>query len=134
MATIAVKPIVLKNVQLTLGANDYRRHVSAVEFVPTAQPVIWKGLGGNTHTDIGTASWVCNLSFAQDWETEDSLSAFLFENEGETIAAVFEPVDGGTGFTANLTITPGSIGGSVDATAVATVSLGSDKPVLVPAA
>lgn len=135
MAAIEVTPITLKNVLLKLGASaEYQKHVSSVEFVPSSSSVVWKGLANNTHTSVSTASWVCNLSFAQDWETEDSLSLFLFENEGETVAAIFEPVAGGAGFTANLVITPGSIGGAVDSTAVATVTLGSDKPVYVAAA
>lgn len=132
MPVIAVQPFTMKNALLKLGTtNEYQKHVSAVEMVPTASSVIWTGLGGNTHTDVQTASWVCNLSFAQDWATEDSLSRYLFENEGETIAATFEPVEGGAGFTANLVLTPGSIGGAVNSTAVATVSLGSDKPAFV---
>ena len=134
MAQIAVNPFVLKNVLLTLGSDDYRKHVSSVEFVPTASSVVFNGLGNNTHTNVSTASWVANLSFAQDWETEDSLSRYLFENEGETVAALFEPVAGGSGFSANLVLTPGAIGGTVNATAIATVSLGSDKPVFVLAA
>lgn len=139
MVAVAVKPIVLKNVLLTLKlgsatALEFQKHVSAVEFVPTASDVIWKGLGGNTHTDVQLASWKANLSFAQDWATANSLSRFLFDNEGATVVARFEPELGGAAFTANLVVTPGSIGGSVDSTAVATVSLGSDKPVFIPAA
>lgn len=138
MAAIAVKPIVLKNVLLTLklGAGtalEFQKHVSAVEFVPTANSVIWKGLGNNTHTDVQTASWVANLTFAQDWATSNSLSRFLFDNEGASVLARFEPELGGAAFTANLVVTPGSIGGTVDSTAVATVALGSDKPVFIPA-
>ena len=135
MAQIAVQPITLKNVLLTLGVNSFEKHVSSVEFVPSAASTTWKGLTPDSiFTDVQTATWVCNLGFAQDWATVDSLSAYLFGNEGETIAATFQPVAGGAGFTANLVITPGSIGGTVDSTAVSTVSLGCQgKPVLVPA-
>lgn len=135
MAQIAVTPILLTNVLLKLGSTDtYEKHVSAVEFAPTSSSVVWKGLGGNSVTKASLASWVCNLSFAQDWATDDSLSRFLFEHEGEDIAAVFELENGEEGFTATLSITPGSIGGAVDTIAVSSVSLGSTKPVFVPAA
>jgi hypothetical protein len=135
MATIAVAPITLTNALLTLGLDGYQKHVSAVELVPTATSTTWKGLEPTAvFTNTGRATWVCNLAFAQDWETPDSLSQYLLEHEGEIVAAVFEPEAGGAGFTANLVITPGSIGGAVDTTAVATVSLGvQGRPVLVPA-
>lgn len=135
MASIAVTPIILKNVLLSFAADSYEKHVSSVEFVPSAATVTWKGLHPDSvFTDVSKATWSCNLTFAQDWETANSLSKYLFENEGETVAATFEPVAGGAGFTATLLITPGSIGGSVDSIAVATVTLGvQGRPVLVPA-
>jgi len=134
MAQIAVQPFILRDVLLTLTldatSNDFEKHVSQVEFTPSSSPVTWKGLEPDANfTFPSTATWVCTLSYAQDWETEDSLSAFLHDNEGATVAASFEPVRGGTTWTANLVITPGAIGGTVDAVAVATVALGvNGKP------
>lgn len=135
MASIAIQPIVLTDVLLSLGTDSYEKHVSSVEFVPTAPSVAWKGLAPTSNfTFTGNATWVCNLSYAQDWETENSLSRYLYDHEGETIPAKFEPVNGGPGFTAPLVITPGSIGGAVDGVPVATVSLGvQGKPAYVPA-
>jgi hypothetical protein len=135
MPEITIDPIILNNVKLTLGTDDYEAHVSKVEFVPTSAIVNWKGLTPTSvHSFPTRATWVCNLDLAQDWETADSLSQYLFENEGVEVAAVFEPVDGGAGFTATLIIVPGSIGGGVDAVPVSSVSLGvKGKPVLVPA-
>lgn len=136
MAQIAVDPILLKDVLLSLGTDSYEKHVSQVEFVPTAQIVNWKGLNPASVFAFPTAAtWVCNLTFAQDWETTNSLSRYLLENAGEEVAATFEPVNGGAGFTATLIIVPGSIGGQVDSVAVATVSLGvKGAPVYVPSA
>ena len=135
MAQIAVDPILLKDVLLSLGTDSYEKHVSAVEFVPTAQIVNWKGLNPTSKFSFPTdATWVCNLTYAQDWETLNSLSRYLLENAGEEVAATFEPVNGGAGFTATLIIVPGAIGGPVDSVAVATVSLGvKGTPVYVPA-
>ena len=134
-AVVEVVPIVLKDCLLVIGATgEYQKHVSGVEFVPATSPIQWKGLSPSAvFTDIGAATWTCNLSFAQDWVTPDSLSQFLFDHEGETLPCVFEPKLGGPGFTANFVVTPGSIGGAVDSVAVSTVALGvSGRPVLVP--
>ncbi|MEX1079806.1 MAG: hypothetical protein WED09_11935 [Homoserinimonas sp.] len=132
MAAIAVNPFIMKDCLLTVALDSYEAHVSAVEFVPSASPVTWKGLTPTSVFSFGTnATWACNLSFAQDWETADSLSRYLFENEGDEIEVVFEPVSGGSSVTATLLITPGSIGGAVDSVAVSTVTLGvKGKPAL----
>lgn len=134
MAQIGVAPIILKDCVLKNASDSYEKHVSAVEFVPSSSVVNWKGLTPSAAFSFGTtATWVCNLTFAQDWATEDSLSAYLFENEGTEVEFTFEPKAGGLGFKATLIIAPGSIGGSVDSVAVSTVSLGvKAKPVTVP--
>ena len=125
MTAPAVVPIVLKDVTLKVGADNYEAHVSSVEFVPTSGTVPWKGLTPSSVFNFATkATWQCNLAFAQDWETPNSLSAYLFDNEGEIVVADFYPEAGGTGFRATLNIVPGSIGGAVDSVAVATVTLG----------
>lgn len=138
MAVLTPKPLVLKDVELTIGsgtADDFRKYVSSVAFTPSSSSITWTGLGLNTHTDVATATWTCDLTFVQDWESADSLSRYLYDNEGETVPVTFRPKSGvGPSFTANISVTPGAIGGSVNAYAEATVSLGSDKPVLVPAA
>lgn len=136
MAAIAVAPFLLKDCKLTLGtaagaADNYEGHVSSVEFVPSASSVNWKGLTpASVFTFQSTATWVANLAYAQDWATTNSLSAFLLAHEGEQMVAVFTPITGGAKFTATVNITPGSIGGAVDAVAVSTVTLGViGKPV-----
>jgi hypothetical protein len=136
MADRPVNPFTLTDSVFQVAADNYEAHVSTVEFVPTSSVVNWKGLKPSAVFSFGTtATWVCNLSYAQDWETASSLSQYLFENEGEEIAVTFEPVNGGAGFTATLIVAPGSIGGAVDTVGVASVSLGvKGKPVLVPAA
>ncbi|RPE75199.1 MULTISPECIES: hypothetical protein [unclassified Frondihabitans] len=125
MTTIAVSPFLLKDVDLKVGTDNYEAHVSSVEFVPTASTVTWKGLTpSSVFSSIGSATWVCNLSYAQDWDTPASLSNYLLDHEGETVAVHFEPEVGGVGFDAQIIITPGSIGGAIDSTGVGTVSLG----------
>lgn len=136
MATISVAPIILTDVLLTVGTDNYEAHVSQVEFTPTSSTVSWKGLTPTSvHTFGSTATWTVTLAYAQDWVTATSLSRYLFDNEGDTVTMTFEPKAGGPAFTADVIITPGAIGGTVDSVAVATVTLGvSGKPTLVPAA
>ena len=136
MAQIAVNPLVMKDVVLELGTDSYEKHVSSVTLTPSASTISWQALEADTKfTDVTAAEWTAVLEYVQDWETTDSLSRYLFEHEGETVAAEFKPRSGsGPSFTANLTITPGAIGGTVNAYATTSVTLGSSKPVLVPAA
>lgn len=137
MAVIAApNPLVLKHVVLEVGADDFAAHVSSVTFTPAASTLSWQGLTpDSTFTDVSKATWTVGLTFAQDWTATTSLSRYLFDNEGETVAMEFKPKSGeGPSFTADVTITPGAIGGDVNTVAVGTVTLGSTRPVLVPAA
>jgi len=137
MPVVTHQPLVLKDVLLQLGSNNYENAVSNVTFTPTAPSVSWQGLTPSaSFTDVGTASWAVSLTFAQDWDTPKSLSEFLFDNEGQTISATFRPKSGGgSTFTVQLVITPGAIGGAVNAVAEVTVSLGAKgRPVRVPGA
>lgn len=132
MVAIAVNPFILRDCTFTVATSDYVAHVSTVEFVPSSSTVNWKGLTPAAVYAFGTsATWACNLSFAQDWSTPNSLSRYLYDNEGEEIVVVFEPVAGGTSITATLLIAPGSIGGAIDSVAVSTVTLGvKGKPAI----
>lgn len=135
MATIAVHPLVLKDVLLTVGTDNYEAHVSSVTFTPSASTVTWKGLTPTSvHTAGTTATWTVDLTYVQDWDTPNSLSAYLFDNEGEEVTVTFEPVNGGDSFGATIIAAPGAIGGAVDTFGETTVSLGvKGKPVRTPA-
>lgn len=124
MAIINIQPLFMKDVVFSVGTDSYEKHVSSVMFTPATTSVSWKGLEPSaTYTNVGTATWTVDISFAQDWETANSLSAYLFANQGETKTVVFEPVNGGQGFTADIIIVAGAIGGAVDSYAETTVSL-----------
>ena len=129
-------PLVLKDVSLIIGGTEtgyeFAAAVDGVTFTPSTKTITWTGLGGNTFTDVQTATWDCQLSYPQDWDAANSLSRYLHEHEGEQVSAVFKPKSAGAAsVSATLTITPGAIGGSVNAIAQATVTLGvSGKPVV----
>lgn len=143
MATLDVQPLVLKDIELTIGdgtPDDFRKHVSGVTFTPpgtNVQVISWTGLGANTHTDKTVPDgddWTCGLDYVQDWDSTNSLSRYLYDHAGETVPATFRPRSGvGPSFTADITIVHGAIGGQVNAFATTSVTLGSTKPVLVPA-
>lgn len=134
MASIAVVPLVLKDVTLVIGTNGYEKHASSVTFTPKANVIRWQGLTpAAKFSDITSADWDVTIEYVQDWETTNSLSKYLLANEGSTVAMQFKPKAAGTpSFAANVSITPGAIGGKVNAYATTSVTLGSDKPVLTP--
>jgi len=140
MATIATAPIILKDTVFAVAADRYEAAVSTVEFVPSSSIVSWKGLTPSAvFTDVTSATWTCNLTYAQDWSTTNSLSQYLFANEGKSVVVKFIPKSAATGtvptFTATVYIVPGTIGGAVDGFATASVTLAvSGKPTLTTAA
>lgn len=138
-----VNPLVLKDYLLQFGdphapdgALNFQKHTDQVTFTPSSNQVTWTGGGGNTHSDVTTATWAVALNHVQDWETEDSLSRFLYENEGAEVPVTFRPrIGSGPSFKAVVVITPGAIGGSVNQYATTSITLGcKGKPELIAAA
>jgi len=129
-----VKPIVLRDCLLRVATDDYEKHVSGVTITPSTGSQTWTGLEPDaTFTFPNATTWTAQLDYAQDWETEDSLSMYLYEHEGETVTILFEPVKGGLGWQIEAVIVPGSIGGQVNAVATSSVTLGvNGRPTPVP--
>ena len=130
MPKLAVVPFVLKDVILTIGTDDYARHVDEVLFTPTvkADPITWQGLSPDaSFSDAGVpeTSWALTLTYAQDWDTANSLSAYLLANAGLSKTVVFQPKTGSgkATFTATVTIAPGPIGGKGKQAATASVTM-----------
>lgn len=132
MVAIAVEPFIMRDCTFAVGADNYEAHLSGVVFTPTSPSVQFKGLTPTAVFNFpGNATWVAGLTYAQDWNTTNSLSRYLHEHEGEKVEATFTPVNGGPAITATISIVPGSIGGQVDAVATATVNCPVDgKPAL----
>lgn len=122
--------IFMKDVTFTVAAHDYAAQLSSCTLTPNTATATWAGFNGATAKNTAAADWQADLTFGQDWGV-NGLSRYLYENEGEQVEVVFEPKDGGPSFTATVTLTPGSVGGAVNAYAESTVSLPIDgKPVL----
>lgn len=136
MAEIEVKPFILNDVDLTLGGNGYAASVNSVEIAPNGgQLVTFKGMKKGSVFNFPTEpTWQVNVGFAQDFETAQSMSLYLFENYGDTVPMTFAPKTGGGHWAVDVILVPGSIGGAGDAVATSTVTLGcAGKPEWVPA-
>lgn len=127
---MAFQPIILGNSTLTLDGDAYEGQISGAVFTPSASVTNWTAINSDTYSFTSPATWTLDLTYAVDVADAGALARYLHENEGTIVAAVFEPVDGGPTVTANVSVTPGAIGGDTTSVASATVSLGSTKPVL----
>lgn len=136
MTQIGAQPFTMTDVKLKIDADNYEKHVSQCEFQPQGGLVSWKGLTpDSTFTAAQTPTWQLVLALAQDWKTPNSLSRYLFDHQGEQVDASFTPLDGGPAIEATIIITAGNIGGSVDAVATSSVTLGVvGKPVIAASA
>lgn len=132
MASVAVTPLFMKDVLFQVGTDSYEKALSQVEFVPASSVETFTALSpGAVYTDASPATWTCVLTFVQDWGTADSLCNYLFDNEGSTVSATFEPIAGGPTITADIVIVPGSIGGTIGGATTSSVTLGVvGKPVI----
>lgn len=150
VTTPTIRPLTLKDLDLIFGVYDvdgvtpvftdgvnYKKHVDQVELAPSVQTGSWTGGGMNTHTDVSPATWQATIGYAQDWDTEGSLSEYLFDNEGDRVPIKLQPRTGsGSSFVINAIIAPGAIGGQLNQVGTrTTATLGVDgKPTRVPAA
>jgi len=117
-------PLYMKDATLTIAATGYEAEVSSATLTPSTSSAQWKGLTPEAvFTQTSATVWTLDLTLAQDWDDPDSLGLYLFEHEGEEVAMTFAPKVGGGGFTANVILTAGAIGGAVDGFAESTVSL-----------
>lgn len=120
--------IYLKNVTFTVAAHDYASQLSSVALTPNATTATWSGFNGAVQKNQSPADWQADVTFGQDW-SENGLSSYLYDHEGESVEAVFAPVAGGPTFTAQVTLAAPSVGGAVNAFAESSVTLPIDgKP------
>lgn len=115
---------------------DFAKALESVVFTPSSSMVSWQGLHPDaTATESGPETWTATLGYAQDWETPDSLSRFLFDHAGETVPVTFRPKRSGAGteWAAQLVLVAGDIGGTAGQFATASVTCGvTGRPVPSP--
>ncbi len=128
MATIAVEPIILNDIDLKIAADNYEASVNRAELVPTTPTVQWKGMTPAAIKNIaGTPTWMLNVDFAQDHVTASSMSQYLLGNVGTIKTVTLKPKKGAGPtaplYTIDVLILPGPIGGQLDQLATGSVSL-----------
>jgi hypothetical protein len=129
---MAFQPFILGASVLTLDGAAYEGQINSAVFTPSASVSTWTAINSDSYSFTSPSTWVLDLGLGQDWQDAESLSRYLLESEGSVVAAVFTPIEGGATVTANVSLSPGQIGGDTTAVAGGTVSLGSTKPVVSP--
>ena len=77
--------------------------------MPSTSTASWMGIGGNTVTFATPSTWTLGLGGIQD-DALEGLSAFLFDNDNARATVRLTPVDGGTVWTANITLSVHTVG------------------------
>ncbi|WP_457100315.1 hypothetical protein [Microbacterium sp. P5_E9] len=132
MAEIDVRPFIMRNAIINLGTDDFAKAISTATITPSSGTTDFKGLKPSAvYTFPQATTYTLELTYAQDWSDETSLSRWLFEHKGETVPFTLNPDDttgqtgiGSTSWAGTVAVAPGAIGGDVDSVATATVSLG----------
>lgn len=85
-------PQILKEIILTLDSEDFSQDVVSARLahVPGAIQTV-RTLDGVKHQDAEGGTWQLELTCVVDWSsTRPGLARFLFDNDGETVAATFK--------------------------------------------
>ncbi|GAB3408819.1 hypothetical protein GCM10027515_26580 [Schumannella luteola] len=123
MAKIDVQTIVLEEGVFTLGSNDYSIPVTSCTLTPSGGSVLRaKGIGGIRQARLTKDDWSIALDVLQDVLTENSLTNYTFDHEGEIEEYTFTPVDGGPSYTGHVVLRPTVIGGSSEGILSASVT------------
>jgi hypothetical protein len=128
MVNIAPKVLILNDIVLTIGADNYEASVKKCRLVPTTPVAKWKGMTPGSAVNVaGDPEWVMELGFAQDHETANSMSQYLQANTGTEKTVIIKPKKPASGtaplYTVKVLILPGPIGGDLDTVAEGDVSL-----------
>lgn len=129
-----ISPVInsMGNATLKIGANNFEASVSKAVLTPTVTVSKFKGINGATTRSATLPEWTLAFDFPQDFATATSLSNLLMAGTGTIVVADLYPVLGGPGYRQSVLLTPGEIGGAVDATATSSVTLEViGQPVLI---
>ncbi len=115
MAVIPLaSPYSLKTATFAVEADDFTAAVGGVEFQPSTSSSTFRSIGGDVYRDQAIAEWACAITLAQDLAPA-GLLRYLLDHEGEEKTVVFTPKAAGPTVTADLIISPASIGGTAGA-------------------
>ncbi|WP_157156260.1 hypothetical protein [Diaminobutyricimonas sp. LJ205] len=123
MPKIIPAPILLNDIVLSIGTDDYEASVSSAAIVPNNQTVTFPGMTPNGKKHVIVTDWTLNLTLAQDFATASSLSTYLRTNKNTSKEITLRPKAGGKGYKVTAVLAPGQIGGDGGTIGTAQVSL-----------
>ncbi|QEO08888.1 hypothetical protein [Protaetiibacter larvae] len=134
MAQIPLAARPQKDIRVKVGADNYEKHVSDINWPSNQTAQSWHGGTPDAIApDLSEGDQVCNLTFIQAWDDEDSFCRFAFDHAGETVTISYKPhADSDVEFTAEVTLIRPQIGGKVNQFNESTISMPSTVPTLVP--
>jgi len=133
---MALAPIMMDDVDLIIGdiatGPNFKCQLTAVTLKPDAQVQTLRTLcPAGVFNKMSTPTWTLELGYANfvDVGTPDTvpvLAEFLFDNAGDVLPFTFRPITGGDGWSGDVLIIPGAVGGSKDGYAEQSVTLSLD--------
>lgn len=130
---MAFRPILMKNVDLTLGDEstgvNFKCQLRSVTLTPSAQVQKLKTMcPDGTYSDVDQSEWNLDLGYAYGVHVGTGtetviLAEFLLENHGSKVPFLFRPVAGGSGYRGTVTLLAGPIGGAQGSWSEGSVSL-----------
>lgn len=127
MTTIA--PFI-KNAEVTVAGTDVSDEASNITWTQTTSTTTFTPVSGNTVSDTTPGGWTLAFTYGEDWETETSLSNYIYEHEGDEVELTFKPKGSGTvTWTSKVTLALAGVGGGAGVVE-RQVTLASDRPVL----
>lgn len=113
------KPILFKRVNLILGSEatgtDFACQSRSVTLNPEAQTTRVKTLcEAGQFSDVDDPEWELQIGYLygrDDADPNKALADYLLANHGEKVPFFFAPIAGGAGYTGELTLIAGAIGG-----------------------
>jgi hypothetical protein len=129
MPGATAKPFVMRSILFDIDGTTYQCAIRRAEFVPDTATVDYEVLcPDGSGTDVGATKWSLEVEAYQSWEA-DSLASLLFENHGKAATVMFRPKGDEAAadnpmWTAEVTLPPPGIGGTVNEMATFTVTMG----------
>lgn len=119
---MAWKPIMMKDVDLILGDEatgpNFKCQVRSVTLTPTSSPQKLKtACPQGRYSDVSDPEWDLEIGYAFGKDADgvmEALADYLLDNHGTKQDFLFRPVAGGAGYSGEVTIIAGPIGGTVD--------------------
>lgn len=109
---------------ITIEEDNFTKGVSSFALVPTTPTAQHTDVGGGVQSLTGVPTWQLQMTFAQDWASEGSLSKKSIEWAGQTKQIEFVPQTGAEIITVEVVFQPSQIGGAASGINTATLNLG----------